>query len=498
MAAGDMEAWMAQMREVTQTALESARASQAQVQAMLAERTSGNAGISSRDLLKVLKPPEPYRPENRDQELAQWRTWSWELEQYLSAVDAGFSVDFAQVRATRTPILMDSLTVEQRNRSALLYSLLVSLLHEKGKQLLKTIRQNSGFESYRQLLEDLVPYSRTRTLALLQTINQWPTFDHKVGICPQLTKLESAIEEYEQLAGMAMDGNMKLAVLLRCVHGQLRQHLNLVVTDSTSYQEVRNLVLRWDAAQTKWGASLASSYELGKSADGPSPMDIDRIKGDHKGGKGKGKSKDKGKGKGKDQYFKGFSKGKGKSKNDGFQKGKGKQSKGYEGDKDTCRRCGKKGHWEKDCWQPPQSGRVNQAQEESGAQFHAAGSPVNGSAGSTTSSVPTSATTFRTAPAIRRVDAFSYAECSDFPCVDLTAFDLTESDDILDISMIACGPQKRVDCASPLVDMSYSDKDGVWHEDQSPWIESEAAGVFMVSSNQEHWSGDPHEVGSGR
>ena len=50
-------------------------------------------GIRGRDLAKVLKAPEAFRPKDRDAELAQWTSWSWELEQYLLCLDRSFGAE---------------------------------------------------------------------------------------------------------------------------------------------------------------------------------------------------------------------------------------------------------------------------------------------------------------------------------------------------------------------------------------------------------------------
>ena len=83
-------------------------------------------------------------------------------------------------------------------------------------------------------------------------------------------------------------------------------------------------------------------------------MEIDRV--------GKGKDKGKSKGKGKDQKGKGKQKGKGQGFYGGFDnKGKGKQQKGKDGkgkdckgkgkgiSPDTCKLCGGRGHWSREC-----------------------------------------------------------------------------------------------------------------------------------------------------
>ena len=75
--------------------------------------------------------------------------------------------------------------------------------------------------------------------------------------------------------------------------GALKWHCSLVVTESTTYEELRAVMLRFDSAYIKWSDPLPRSSEL--KGNGLSPMELDRVKGthkgDHKGGKGKGKRK---------------------------------------------------------------------------------------------------------------------------------------------------------------------------------------------------------------
>ena len=68
--------------------------------------------------------------------------------------------------------------------------------------------------------------------------------------------------------------------------------------------------------------------------DNSDPMEVDTVRWDK--GKGKGKSK----GKGKDDKGKG--KGKGKFRNDG----QGTSQRGRAEDRDVCRWCGRRGHWQ--------------------------------------------------------------------------------------------------------------------------------------------------------
>ena len=188
---------------------------------------------------------------------------------------------------------------------------------------------------------------RMRALALLQAINSWPSFSPQQGMMLQLRKLEQAQREYELASNTTLTDDHKMAILLKCLTGQLKQYTNLMIADSSTYGELRQLVQRWELSQTKWANPIAASYQ---DQDEPTPMEIDQIK-----GKGKGKGKhDKGKGKNKPGKDKG---GKGKDK----QPGKSEKGKGYGNQKgkgngpgpssNVCLHCGKPGHWKRDCWQ---------------------------------------------------------------------------------------------------------------------------------------------------
>ena len=144
-------------------------------------------------------------------------------------------------------------------------------------------------------------------------------------------------------AGTKAQEELKSAILLKSVSGQLKNYLNVHLHDGSQYHEIREQILKWDRAQVRWTQTLVNIDD-----GGPSPMEVDRI--DAK-GKTKGKSKDKGKSykgdksfnqKGKSKVIKGNS----KSKGDKGMKGKGKsKDKGGagQGKGSVCWNCGKPG-----------------------------------------------------------------------------------------------------------------------------------------------------------
>ena len=140
----------------------------------------------------------------------------------------------------------------------------------------------------------------------------------------QVLRLEHAYSEYEKL-GTKLNDDLKTAILMRCVQGNLKTWLQLQVTEQTTYSKVREMILLYDSSTTKWSETMVLGLDGSSShADGPVPMEIDRIE-------SKGRNKGKGKGKSKDSSAqKGKSKGKQKGK-DGKGKGKTYDQKGAKG-----------------------------------------------------------------------------------------------------------------------------------------------------------------------
>ena len=169
--------------------------------------------------------------------------------------------------------------------------------------------------------------------------------------------------------------------------------------DKATYNQVREQILNFERVSKSWGHEkvLKSIHDANKGvADGPTPMEVDRVEGKSKGkgkkGKGKGswnipwgagrgfggRSGGKAKGKGK--------KGRGRGNNKGG-KSKGKKGKSKDGQKgkaaghNQCKICFGYGHWSGEC---PQRMDVNNVQQDTSYT----GSPVNNNGASSSSAYP--------------------------------------------------------------------------------------------------------------
>ena len=270
-----------------------------------AEGAGGSQGVLKRDLAKLIPRPGAFNPTDREQEVLQWRDWYWTVKQYLVVVDAAFQDELEKLETNlTTEIDWELLDEEEQQRSRFLYSLLGSLVQGRLTGVIKNVEKFNGMEALRQLLMNCQPQARNRTMNLLQGIMSYPSFNMKSSLLPQILKLEEHYVQYERLGGK-LSPDMKSAVLLRAVSGQMKTHLNLTLNEESSYSKIREAIIAFDTATTKWNESGALTFSgmspMTNATDpnGPMPMEIDRIKGDGK--KGKGKTKDgKGKSKGKE------------------------------------------------------------------------------------------------------------------------------------------------------------------------------------------------------
>ena len=84
----------------------------------------------------------------------------------------------------------------------------------KGRALtiLKNIGDCDGLEVLRNLIQTFQPSSKSRSLAIMNSIMAWKEFDMKQALLPQILKLEEAFQELARVSD-PLPETIKLAVL---------------------------------------------------------------------------------------------------------------------------------------------------------------------------------------------------------------------------------------------------------------------------------------------
>ena len=288
------------------------------IAAAVANANASASSTSSTDSwYKMLPRPPCFEPKTREEELSQFRDWWWQMEQYLVAIDGLYARDLEEIRQDlNNAISMDTATADEKKRANFLFSLLASLMKGRPLLLLRGISVGNGYEAVRQLIRSCQPTNRNRTLGLLQVLMAWPQFDMKQAMLPQILKLEDTFREYERIGG-TIPTEMRFAILMKSLSGQLKTYLQITLQDSTSYDDLRESILKYDAATIKWSQTMSMGTQFpGKEQDDTAvPMDVDRVSKGKQKGKNKGKSKDKGKDAGKGKHQGKYSWGAGKGYN---------------------------------------------------------------------------------------------------------------------------------------------------------------------------------------
>ena len=277
---------------------------------------------------RVLKPPEIWKPKNMDDELSSWNEWSFIFRSFLCFGDSRYAEELKMVEDNLTdPLNIESFNADTKERAYRLHSMLCNFVRGRPLKLVRSIQDQNGFAAWQLLQREFSPQTRVRILALSNAIVSFPVFGKNT--LEGILQFERLIQEFETATKSEFPAELKIATLVRCVSPELRLHLQLNISERTSYQQVRQLAIMFEQNSSNWTTQrVLSQFQVGQSSrdnDGPADMDVGRVEGDRPyKGKGKGKG-DKGKGKGK-----GKSKGgKGKDGHKGKQQGKPGHGKGY-------------------------------------------------------------------------------------------------------------------------------------------------------------------------
>ena len=421
---------------------------------------------------KVLKYPDGFGSDDFEKDCGLWFSWSMSFRNWLEFAEPVFESELREVeQRLDEQTSITGMPEACALRGKRLWTILSTLLKGRALGILRSVTDRNGYEVWRLLVTTYSPKTRSRSLAMLSAIMQQGRFTTKgQTLLEQITAFERLVHAYEDASSSKVPDDILLSILVRCCPNYLTQHVHLRMTPTTTYQEVRAMMISYEVSTTRWTPTKVAA-DLGITSSSAAPMDVDeghalRIKGKDK-GKGKdGESKDKGKGK----DGKGKDKGKGKDSN-GKGKGGAKDSKGNAkganqaaSKKDVvCHYCWKKGHYKSECRKLQADQKAGNVRQVEGAE--ATPSNDNSKATSSTDNNSSNAST-RPSATVRRIafdltapdcavpSASSHAVIRKIStCSSPEWFDMTCADHVDDV----------VTAPEPLhFDLTYSDEDGEW------------------------------------
>lgn len=209
-----------------------------------------------------------------------WSEYKFRLVNHLTGVDMGYLADLNAIDANRhDPVEVGDMNEAALNRSFALYRLLAKNMKGRILRLVMKQEDRSGYEVYRRMLSELEPRDRSRGLVMLQQLLADKNWPKGMDFADQLAKYELQCNQYVQASGRELAEDVRIATVMSNAPAELRVHLQLRVTDTTTYQALRDMILDFLKASRSWKG-------LGQVGDEPVPMEVDAVK-------GKGKSKGK-------------------------------------------------------------------------------------------------------------------------------------------------------------------------------------------------------------
>eukprot|EP00434_Breviolum_minutum_P037111 symbB.v1.2.032893.t1/scaffold4013.1/size46388/4 len=305
-----------QMMQVAAQAAQAAAEAAAALK-QFAERDGNDRQKFSEASKVVVKMPEVFGTEDHEADARNWRDFLLNFKSWLFYADKTFESGLSNVESNpKNVVSLAAMNEESKAKAVQLYAILTRLLKGKPLRLLRQQDDRNGLEVYRQLCQLYTPQSKTRALSVLQAFMQFPVFTKDKTLSEQILSLERLRSEYTKCSGQDLSDDLCLSVLVRCLPSQLRQHVQLQMQDTHTFNDIKNYALSYELTTSSWTTSKVHT-ELGVipaplPAGGPAPMEIDALT-----AKGKGKGKFKGKFDGKN----------GKGKKGGKSKSSGKGGK---------------------------------------------------------------------------------------------------------------------------------------------------------------------------
>ena len=243
----DANQMMEQMGILAQAATRAATASERDLTASNLGRAQDGLQAASR----ILKPPDTFD----GTEVMNFTPWKQQFTSWLSFGDARFSDRLERIEKMDNAPAIRSYTDEDRELARKLYAVLGSYLRGRCSQLVRSCNQcKDGFLLWYQLVQEYIPSTRSRSLALAQALAQYPMFAKDRSVMESILQFQQTVQHFEEASGSTYP--VKAATLIRCCGNKLREHLQLSITETSTYREIRDRITSYEKVSKAWSQGV--------------------------------------------------------------------------------------------------------------------------------------------------------------------------------------------------------------------------------------------------
>ena len=296
-ATGQSQMQEAFLQRMTSMAEAATRAAMAAEKAL--EKTSSSGGASSIEGLqaasRILKPPDTYNGED----VMLFQQWKHQFTSWLCFGDGRYSDVLPVLEKKSAAPEWSTYNADERSMAQKLYAVLTSYLRGRCSHMVRAESQlKDGFKLWYNLNQEFLPSTRQRSLALAQALGAYPVFPKDKSALESKLSYEQLVHEYEQASGSTYPKELMSATLIRCCNPRLREQIQLGISDTTTYADIRDRITSFEKVSKAWTSEQVLKHiseppnYASTTNDGPTPMEVDRVE------KGKGKQKGKSKSKG--------------------------------------------------------------------------------------------------------------------------------------------------------------------------------------------------------
>ena len=116
-------------------------------------------------------------------------------------------------------------------------------------------------------------------LEILSALMSHPAFNKDRTLLEQIHGLQRLSDAYQKASGSMVADDLMLTTFVRCLPKQIQNHVQLSMTESTTFEEVKDKVLAFERLRAKERVyselGMVTSYS--NDSGGPAPMEINCV-----------------------------------------------------------------------------------------------------------------------------------------------------------------------------------------------------------------------------